>query len=99
MNGEDATYALNKTISFPDNFIIEFDIIPNDEFEYEFTFTLYQEDPEDALEVNTDLYPGLRGLHINIKKDGWATKGYDNVKENAEWLLGSNNANPVFWKK
>lgn len=95
MNGEDATYALNKTISFPDNFIIEFDIIPNDEFEYEFTFTLYQEDPEDALEVNTDLYPGLRGLHINIKKDGWATKGYDNVKENAEWLLGSNNANPV----
>lgn len=95
MNGEDATYSYNKLFAFPDNFIIEFDIIPDEEYAYGITLSLYQEDPEDALEVNTDLYPGLRGLHITIKKEGWETKGYDNVKENAEWLVGSNTVNPV----
>ncbi|MDY0015901.1 MAG: OmpA family protein [Bacteroidales bacterium] len=95
MNGNEATYAYSQTISFPDNFIIEFDIIPNDEFGNEFTLTLYEENPENAMEVNTDLYPGLTGLHINIKKDGWDTKGYNNVTENTDWITGSNTANPV----
>ena len=34
MNGEDAVYCYSKTVSFPDNFIIEFDVIPDAEYSY-----------------------------------------------------------------
>lgn len=76
LNGQDAVYCFTKQIKFPDNFIIEFDIIPDADFQYGIQLTLYQENPENPLEVNDDLYPGLGGLHIEVLKEGWETKGY-----------------------
>lgn len=94
MSGQNAVFCYSKTINFPDNFIIEFDIIPDAEYYSGITFTLYQENLEDQKEINDDLYPGLKGLHITPKKDGWGTKGYNNI-DNSDWLTGQSSTNPV----
>lgn len=94
MNGEDGVYCYTKTVNFPDNFIIEFDIIPDAEYSYGMRLTLYEEDPENAREMNDDLFPGKSGMHITVKKDGWETKGYSN-NPNGEWINGQASKNPV----
>lgn len=94
MNGEDAVYCYSKSIAFPDNFIIEFDIIPDEEYSYGLVFTLYEEDPENPKEINDDLYPGRSGLHISLKKDGWDTRGYTNSPE-GDWIEGEASKNPL----
>ncbi len=81
MNGDDAVYCYSKTVAFPDNFIIEFDIIPDRDYDYGIVLTLYEENPDDPKEINDDLYPGKSGLQISLKQDGWETKGYTNNPE------------------
>ena len=92
MNGDDAVYCYTKEINFPDNFIVEYDIIPDENFQYGICLTLYQDNPDDPKEVNDDLYPGLRGLHITPTYEGWETKGYDTDKD---WLTGKGSKNPI----
>lgn len=94
MNGTDAVYCYSKKISFPDNFIIEFDIIPDSEYQYGTILTLYEEDPADPKEIDNDLFPGKSGLHITLKYDGWETNGYTNNPE-GEWISGQGDKNPV----
>jgi OmpA-OmpF porin, OOP family len=78
MNGENAAYCYLNQLEFPENFIIEFDIIPDSEFDYGIQFSLYKDEPENPKELNDELYPGTEGLHVQIKKDGWETRGYRN---------------------
>ena len=92
MNGKDAVYCYTNEINFPENFIVEFDIIPDKDFQFGTCLTLYQENPEDSKDVNDDLYPGLRGLHIAPNYEGWETKGYDSDKD---WLIGTGTKNPL----
>jgi outer membrane protein OmpA-like peptidoglycan-associated protein len=94
MNGEDAVYCYSKSVAFPDNFIIEFDIIPDEEYGHGIVFTLYEENPEDPKEINDDLYPGKSGFHITLKSDGWETRGYTNEPE-GDWIEGQASKNPV----
>lgn len=94
MNGEDAVYCYSKKVTFPDNFIIEFDIIPDKEYIYGIDLALYEEDPEDPKEINSDLYPGKSGLHVALKYDAWETKGYTNNPE-GDWIEGQAEKNPV----
>ena len=94
MNGDDAVYCYTKNISFPDNFIVEYDIIPDENFQYGICLTLYQENPENPKEVNDDLYPGLRGLHITPHYEGWETKGYESDPDK-DWLIGKGTKNPL----
>jgi len=94
MNGEDAVFCYTKTIDFPDNFIVEFDIIPDEEYRHGIYLTLYEEDPENAKEINDDLYPGKSGLHVTLKQDGWETNGYTNNPE-GDWIEGQASKNPV----
>lgn len=94
MNGEDAVFCYTKEIAFPDNFIVEFDIIPDEEYNYGMVYTLYEEDPENPKEINDDLYPGKSGLHITLKQDGWETKGYSNNPD-GDWIDGQGSKNPV----
>jgi len=93
LNGEDAAYCYTKSIKFPENFIIEFDIIPDDEYRDGITLTFYEENPEESKEMNDDLFPGVEGLHINLKSDGWETKGYRN-EDNTD-MTGQSVKNPV----
>lgn len=92
MNGKDAVYCYTKEINFPENFIVEFDIIPDKDFQFGTCLTLYQDNPERSKEVNDDLYPGLRGLHISPNYEGWETKGYDS---DIDWLIGTGAKNPL----
>ncbi len=98
MNGEDAVYCYTNKIPFPDNFIIEFDVIPDDTYQDGIVLTLYQEDPENPRETNDDLYPGKSGLEIGLRYDGWETKGYTNDPE-GEWIEGHADKNPVVREK
>lgn len=84
MNGEDAVYCLTHAIDFPENFILEFDLIPDAEYVDGVVLTLYQD--SENRELNDDLYPGERGLHIVIGNEAWETKGYDNEQD--DWLEG-----------
>ena len=91
MNVDEAVYCFAREIAFPENFIMEFDLIPNAEYE-EFELTLY-EDPEND-ELDTDLYPGEKGIHFHLNSDyggGWMTKGYYEDK----WLEGSSQKNMI----
>jgi len=94
MNGEDAVYCYSKTVAFPGNFIVEFDIIPDEENRHGIVFTLYEENPEDPKEINDDLYPGKSGFHITLSSEGWETKGYTNDPE-GDWIEGQASKNPV----
>jgi len=89
MNGADAAYCFMNEIAFPANFIIEFDMIPNADFE-NIQFTLYHDLSKQ--ELNTDLYPGTGGFHIDIKSDGWEVMGY---KEEVDWVIAQALKNPV----
>lgn len=95
MNGEDAVYCYTKPLKLPENFIFEFDIIPDGEYQYGQTITFYEENPEEPKEMNSDLYPGRRGVHITCKKEGWETKGYSNDEAGSDWLTGESSKNPV----
>ncbi|MBU2555589.1 MAG: OmpA family protein [Bacteroidetes bacterium] len=84
MNGEDAVYCYTKPIEFPVNFIMEFDFIPDADYSDGSILTFYQETQN--RELNNELYPGVKGLHIVIGSDFWETKGYDTDSE--DWLEG-----------
>lgn len=84
MNGEDAVYCFTKSIEFPINFIMEFDFIPDADYADGTILTFYQE--TENRELNDDLYPGEKGLHVIIGSESWETKGYDNDSD--EWLEG-----------
>lgn len=91
MNGSDAVYSYTRSINLPENFIIEFDLVTDDDY-VEFELTLYED--EGNREMNTDLCPGKRGLQIwpcSENGGGWRTKGFD--EEN--WLEGNSEKNPI----
>ncbi|MDD3627431.1 MAG: OmpA family protein [bacterium] len=90
LNGEDAMYCLKKNIKFPANFIVEFDIIPDSEYTHGIIFTLYA-DPENK-EIDEDLYPGKKGLHIIFGNEIWETQGYDNDRDSTDWLVDKGKA-------
>lgn len=92
MNGEDATYCYTREIDFPDNFIVEYDIIPDENFNYGIQFTLYQERSDKLQEMNDDLFPGEAGLHVVASHDVWETKGY---KDTEDWIEGQATRNTV----
>ncbi len=96
MNGEDAVYCYTRQIDFPDNFIVEFDMSPDEKYQYGIQFTLYQENADDPKEMNDDLYPGEAGLHVDLGYDRWDTKGY---KETQDWLTGQATKNTVVREK
>lgn len=89
MNGDFSVYCYTKALDLPANFIVEFDIVPEDGFE-SIEFTLYN-DPE-SRDLNRDLYPGKDGLHVKLHYEGWFGKGY---REDNDWLEAESNRNPV----
>ncbi len=96
LNGEDAVYCYMRRLDLPDNFIVEFDIIPDKEFRYGIQFTLYQDSEGDTKELNDALYPGEAGLHVDLGYDRWESKGY---KETEDWITGEATKNTVIREK
>jgi len=99
MNKVDAVYCYTKQIAFPQNFIMEFDIIPDAEGDSNFGYALaFYEDPDNA-ELTDDLYPGKKGLGVTFEDGHWYTKGYDNNLDLGGWLEGESATNPVVIKQ
>ena len=95
MNKEDAVYCYTKSIAFPQNFIMEFDVIPDGNFSNGYSITFY-EDPENV-ELTDDLYPGTKGLHISFDEGTWYTKGYHNEMDAGGWIEGQSTTKPVVY--
>ncbi len=94
MNKQDAVYCYTKQIAFPQNFIMEFDIIPDGDFASGYALTFYEE--KESKEMDDGLYPGIRGLHVSFDNEHWWTKGYNNEINGSDgWIEGESRTNPV----
>lgn len=99
MNKVDAIYCYTKQIAFSQNFIMEFDVIPDVEDDSHFGYSLgFYEDPENV-ELTTDIYPGKKGVNITFEDGDWLTKGYDNSLDVGGWLEAQSSTNPVVMKQ
>jgi OmpA-OmpF porin, OOP family len=92
LNSTDGSYFLLKSIDFPKNFIIEFDIVPKKTGgRIAAGLILYGEDK--PKEMDTNPHPGNGGIFISIEKERWGTMGYK-TSENSQ-ITGSSSINPV----
>ncbi len=92
LNSTDGNYFLLKSIDFPKNFIIEFDIVPKKTGgRIAAGLILYGEDK--PKEMDTNPHPGNGGIIISIEKERWNTMGYK-TGENST-ITGSSAVNPV----
>jgi OmpA-OmpF porin, OOP family len=92
LNSTDGNYFLLKSIDFPKNFIIEFDIVPKKTGgRIAAGLILYGEDKPKEMDNNP--HPGNGGIFISIEKERWNTMGYK-ASENST-ITGSSTINPV----
>jgi outer membrane protein OmpA-like peptidoglycan-associated protein len=92
LNSTDGSYYLLKSIDFPRNFIIEFDIVPKKTGgRVAAGLILYGE--EKSKEMDTNPHPGNSGIIISIEKERWNTMGYKTSENTA--ITGSSAINPV----
>ena len=85
---EDKTFALMKTIDFPQNFIVEFDYIPTVEGSG-YYLTLYN----DNKELDTGLFPGDQGFILYLGQRDWNAHGYKEGFDNN--VQGRSEKNPI----
>jgi len=92
LNSTDGNYFLLKSIDFPKNFIIEFDIVPKKTGgRIAAGLILYGE--EKSKEMDNNPHPGSSGIIISIEKERWNTMGYKTSENTA--ITGSSAVNPV----
>lgn len=92
LNSTDGNYFYLKSVNFPKNFIIEFDIIPKKTGgRIAAGLILYGETK--YIEMDNSPYPGNSGLFISIEKERWNTLGYK--KGESSQITGSSTVNPV----
>jgi len=92
LNSTDGNYFILKSIDFPKNFIIEFDIVPKKTGgRIAAGLILYGEDK--PKEMDNGPHPGNSGIIISIEKERWNTMGYK-TSENSQ-ITGSSAVNPV----
>lgn len=93
---KDGYYCYTKPIEFPQNFIMEFDIIPDDNFFRGYHLTLYED--KDNRELNDDLFPGTKGVHVKFDDSNWEIESYNNL-ENDFPSGGKSDKYPVIKEK
>jgi outer membrane protein OmpA-like peptidoglycan-associated protein len=92
LNSTDGNYFILKSIDFPKNFIIEFDMVPKKTGgRIAAGLILYGEDKPKEMDNNS--HPGNSGIIISIEKERWNTTGYK-TSENTT-INGSSAINPV----
>jgi OmpA-OmpF porin, OOP family len=76
MNTKNAVYCYLKDINFPANYIIEFDVVPDDNFSWDpLDLNIYGE--EQRKELDDGLFPGNQGFMVEMGNDRWGAKGYN----------------------
>jgi OmpA-OmpF porin, OOP family len=75
LNSTDGNYFYLKNVAFPQNFIVEFDIVPKKTGgRIAAGLILYSETK--PMEMDNNSHPGNSGVIISIEKAGWNTLGY-----------------------
>jgi len=86
LNNTEGTYWFMKDIDFPQNFILEMDIVPKKAApRIAADIVIFGESSHSEMDKNVD--PGTCGLHVIVEKNIWETKGYK--KGAPEKLTGS----------
>ncbi|MFM6924395.1 MAG: hypothetical protein ACKOU7_02760, partial [Ferruginibacter sp.] len=92
LNSTDGNYFYLKNISFPINYIIEFDIVPKKTGgRIAAGLILYEEAKH--IEMDNSPHPGKTGIIISVEKNNWVTSAYK-AGEPA-MITGSSALNPV----
>jgi len=92
LNSTEGTYWFMKDIDFPQNFILEMDIVPKKTGgRYAADLVFFGETSHSEMDKNGD--PGTCGLHITMAKTLWETSGYK--KGTTEKLKGTSSVNLV----
>lgn len=92
LNSGEGTYWFMKDIDFPQNFIVEMDIVPKKSaLRIAADLVLFGEDKHS--EMDKEGNPGLCGIHVQMEKATWGTRGYK--KGVNEYLTGQSSINPV----
>ncbi len=76
MNSDDNVYSLMKDLTLPDNFIIEFDLVPTGKGDDDYCgmyMTLYQGEGE---YLDDGLFPGTGGAHVTVTTNHWSVQSY-----------------------
>jgi outer membrane protein OmpA-like peptidoglycan-associated protein len=92
LNSTDGNYFILKSIDFPKNFIIEFDIIPK-KIGGRIAAGLILYGEEKPKEMDNGPHPGNCGIIISIEKERWNTMGYKTGESST--ITGSSEVNPV----
>ena len=92
LKSTEGTYWFMKDIDFPANFILEMDIVAKTDPRRIAADLLFFGESSHS-EMNKEGDPGNCGLHIEMEKANWLTKGYK--KGANEKLTGSSAINPV----
>lgn len=94
MNAKEAAYNLMKDINLPDNFILEFDVIPTAQEDNEGVASFYLSVYNGSGEFMDDaIYPGNGGFNLTCSYEGWDAGGY---KEGAsETTSGNSSLAPI----
>jgi OmpA-OmpF porin, OOP family len=92
LNSNEGTYWFMKEIDFPQNFILEMDIVPKtDARRIAADLTIFGENKHS--EMDKEGSPGTCGIHIDMEKENWVTTGYK--KGESVKLEGTSRVNPV----
>jgi OmpA-OmpF porin, OOP family len=93
MNAKDKGYCIMKNLSLPDNYILEFDVVPTeteDNPEHSgFYLSFYNSQGEF---MDDGLLPGDAGFHVSCNDAGWQSSGY---KEGNYLTDGSSELAPI----
>ena len=96
LNSTDGNYFYLNDITFPKNFIIEFDIVPKKTGgRIAAGLLLYGESKRK--EMDNGVLPGNGGILISIEKESWNTMGYKTGE--TEKIEGNSRVNPVVAEK
>ena len=78
MNAKDKQYCIMKNLVLPDNYILEFDVVPTETEESQnhsgFYLTFFNSQGEF---MDDGLLPGSEGFHIECTDGGWHSSGYN----------------------
>lgn len=94
MNADHGAYGIIKKLELPENYIIEFDVVPTVREESGnnggFELTLYQS--SDDQELDNGIVPGYGGIHFDLSSIEWECRGY---KEGNYGMVGSSELAPI----
>jgi outer membrane protein OmpA-like peptidoglycan-associated protein len=84
----DGMFLIEKSLTLPDNFTIEFDVIPTfkeGSGSCDFIISLYD---QAGMDLNADIFPGTGGFNINFSDNVHTFSSYGENTDESAWISG-----------